>query len=255
VHKVIGLHALTCSTYDEVPKRNVGPREDLLIMKALIIEDDKTVAEHVHNSLTEAGHECTMVTDGATGLDTARSGQFDIIVLDIMLPGADGIAVLKTLREEENQTPVLLLSAKSQVEDKVQGLRSGANDYLTKPFAVEELLARIEGLAGRVQDTTTALKVGDLTLDLLNRKVTRGDTEIELQAKEFQLLECLMRNRGKVVTRSMLLEHVWNYHFDPQTNVIDVHISRLRQKVDKTFNVPLIETVRGTGYRIAENLA
>jgi len=235
---VIGLHALTCSTYDEVPKRNVGPREDLLIMKALIIEDDKTVAEHVHNSLTEAGHECTMVTDGATGLDTARSGQFDIIVLDIMLPGADGIAVLKTLREEENQTPVLLLSAKSQVEDKVQGLRSGANDYLTKPFAVEELLARIEGLAGRVQDTTTALKVGDLTLDLLNRKVTRGDTEIELQAKEFQLLE-----------------HVWNYHFDPQTNVIDVHISRLRQKVDKTFNVPLIETVRGTGYRIAENLA
>ncbi|WP_218355318.1 response regulator transcription factor [Alteromonas lipotrueiana] len=222
-------------------------------MKALIIEDDVTVAEHVQQGLDAAGHDTTVVSDGTRGLETARQSQWDIIILDIMLPGEDGMSVLRSLREDDNQTPVLLLSAKSQVEDKVQGLRTGANDYLTKPFAVEELLARVEGLAGRVQDTTTALKVGDLTLDLLNRKVTRGDTEIDLQSKEFQLLECLMRNRGKVVTRSMLLEHVWNYHFDPQTNVIDVHISRLRQKVDKTFNVPLIETVRGTGYRIAEN--
>lgn len=227
--------------------------EESRIMKALIIEDDNTVAEHVKKGLTSAGHECTTKDNGNDGLQAARSDDFDIIILDIMLPGQDGISVLKSLREENISTPVLLLSAKSQVEDKVQGLRTGANDYLTKPFAVEELLARVEGMVGRQADTTTSLKVGDLTLDLLNRKVTRGDTEIDLQAKEFQLLECLMRNRGKVVTRSMLLEHVWNYHFDPQTNVIDVHISRLRQKIDKTFHVPLIETVRGTGYRIAEH--
>ncbi len=232
-----------------------GHTEEWRIMKALIIEDDSTVAGHVKKGLESAGHTCTAVENGSDGLMTARNDTFDIIILDIMLPGTDGISILKSLREQEDTTPVLLLSAKSQVEDKVQGLRSGANDYLTKPFAIEELLARVEGLVGRQTDTTTALKVGDLTLDLLNRKVTRGDTEIELQSKEFQLLECLMRNRGKVVTRSMLLEHVWNYHFDPQTNVIDVHISRLRQKVDKTFNVPLIETVRGTGYRISENLA
>jgi len=250
---VIDFRGCTCKTNDDASKRTLGLREDLRIMKALIIEDDVTVAEHVQQGLIAADHETTVVSDGTKGLEAARQSQWDIIILDIMLPGEDGLSVLRTLRDEENQTPVLLLSAKSQVEDKVQGLRSGANDYLTKPFAVEELLARVEGLAGRVQDTTTSLKVGDLTLDLLNRKVTRGETEIDLQSKEFQLLECLMRNRGKVVTRSMLLEHVWNYHFDPQTNVIDVHISRLRQKVDKTFNVPLIETVRGTGYRIAEN--
>lgn len=224
-------------------------------MKALIVEDDVTVAEHVHSGLSSAGHECKVSSDGTRGLAMALEEPFDIVILDIMLPGQDGMSVLRSMRDADVNTPVLLLSAKSQVEDKVQGLRSGANDYLTKPFAIEELLARVEGLAGRQQDSATALKVGDLTLDLLNRKVTRGDIEIDLQSKEFQLLECLMRNRGKVVTRSMLLEHVWNYHFDPQTNVIDVHISRLRQKVDKTFNVPLIETVRGTGYRIAEQTA
>jgi two-component system OmpR family response regulator len=171
-----------------------------------------------------------------------------------MLPLLDGFTILERLRKDNVLTPVLLLSAKSQVEDKVRGLRSGANDYLTKPFAFEELLARVEGLAGRERESgdKTLIKVGDLTLDLVNRKVQRGDTEIDLQSKEFQLLECLLRHQGKVVTRSMLLEQVWNYHFDPQTNVIDVHISRLRQKVDKAFNVPLIETVRGTGYRIAD---
>ncbi|MEW9797164.1 response regulator transcription factor [Alteromonas sp. CYL-A6] len=222
-------------------------------MNVLLIEDDPTVGKHIALGLVQAGHQCETMTDGEDGLREARSQHHDVIILDIMLPGMDGFSILESLRADNIHTPVLLLSAKSQVDDKVRGLRTGANDYLTKPFAFEELLARAEGLARpRDPDSATQLRVGDLTLDLLNRKVTRGDTEIELQSKEFQLLECLLRHRNKVVTRSMLLEHVWNYHFDPQTNVIDVHISRLRQKVDKTFNVPLIETVRGTGYRISD---
>ena len=223
-------------------------------MKALIVEDDFTVAEHIQTGLSTAGHDCIHKSDGKSGLNEALDEAFDLVILDIMLPALDGFSVLEKIRSVKPALPVLLLSAKSQVDDKVRGLRSGANDYLTKPFAIEELLARAEGLTGRVATGSkeTELSVGDLTLDLLRRKVTRGDTEINLQAKEFQLLECLLRNRGKVVTRSMLLERVWNYHFDPQTNLIDVHISRLRQKVDKTFNIPLIETVRGTGYRISE---
>ncbi|WP_189408437.1 response regulator transcription factor [Alteromonas halophila] len=225
-------------------------------MNVLLIEDDPTVGSHIQQGLEKAGHNCHVFNDGEAGMYEAMAQRHDVIILDIMLPSRDGFSVLEQLRNEKISTPVLLLSAKGQVEDKVKGLRTGANDYLTKPFAFEELLARVEGLGARQADadTTTHIHVGDLTLDLLNRKVTRGDTEIELQSKEFQLLECLLRHRGKIVTRSMLLEHVWNYHFDPQTNVIDVHISRLRQKVDKTFNVPLIETVRGTGYRIADPL-
>ena len=207
--------------------------------------------------MESAGHECFHQSDGKNGLNRALDEHFDLVILDIMLPEMDGFTVLEEIRAVHPALPVLLLSAKSQVDDKVRGLRSGANDYLTKPFAIEELLARAEGLAGRpgAASKETELSVGDLTLDLLRRKVTRGETEIDLQAKEFQLLECLLRNRGKVVTRSMLLERAWNYHFDPQTNLIDVHISRLRQKVDKTFNIPLIETVRGTGYRISEGLS
>ena len=219
-----------------------------------------TFCKLVFNNLehhTVRGHECITVGDGTSGYREASQSELDAVILDVMLPELDGFSVLEKLREEGNTTPVLLLSAKSQVEDKVRGLRTGANDYLTKPFAFEELLARVEGLAGRNKESEdkTLIKVGDLTLDLVNRKVLRGDQEIDLQSKEFQLLECLLRHKGKVVTRSMLLEQVWNYHFDPQTNVIDVHISRLRQKVDKAFNVPLIETVRGTGYRIADELA
>ncbi|MCU7555484.1 response regulator transcription factor [Alteromonas sp. ASW11-19] len=222
-------------------------------MNVLLIEDDLTVAQNIRQGLTAAGHDCDVYNDGKAGLQAATDSVYDLVILDIMLPNVDGLSILEAMRNENVATPVLLLSAKSDVDDKVRGLRSGANDYLTKPFAFEELLARAEGLAGRKADSdeATHIKVGDLVLDRLNRKVRRGDTEIELQSKEFQLLECLLRHRGKVVTRSMLLEHVWNYHFDPQTNVIDVHISRLRQKVDKTFNVPLIETVRGTGYRIS----
>lgn len=223
-------------------------------MNVLLVEDDPKVAAHIESGLTREGHYCTTVNDGASGLSHALKDSPDVIVLDIMLPLLDGFSVLERLRDRNIATPVLLLSAKSQVEDKVRGLRTGANDYLTKPFAFEELLARVEGLAGRERehDDKTLIKVGDLTLDLVNRKVQRGDTEIDLQSKEFQLLECLLRHKGKVVTRSMLLEQVWNYHFDPQTNVIDVHISRLRHKVDKAFNIPLIETVRGTGYRIMD---
>ena len=230
--------------------------DDVMAMNVLLIEDDPTVGNHIRQGLEEAGHACHVFNDGEAGMYEAMAQRHDVIILDIMLPTRDGFSILEQLRNENIATPVLLLSAKGQVEDKVKGLRTGANDYLTKPFAFEELLARVEGLAERTTDAdvTTHIHVGDLTLDLLNRKVTRGETEIELQSKEFQLLECLLRHRGKVVTRSMLLEHVWNYHFDPQTNVIDVHISRLRQKVDKTFNVPLIETVRGTGYRIADPL-
>ncbi|RDV29009.1 DNA-binding response regulator [Alteromonas aestuariivivens] len=223
-------------------------------MKALIIEDDREVAAYVANGLEHAGHHCEQCHNGTEGLNRALSASVDVIILDIMLPDATGMEILTAIRNSGLQTPVLILSAKSQVDDKVLGLRAGANDYLTKPFAFEELLARVEGLAGRQSDAEqpTRISVGDLVLDRLTRKVTRGNTEIELQGKEFQLLECLLKHRGKVVTRSMLLESVWNYHFDPQTNVIDVHISRLRQKVDKAFHVPLIETVRGTGYRIVE---
>lgn len=222
-------------------------------MNVLLIEDDLTVAQNIRQGLTAAGHSCDMHNDGKAGLQAATESVYDLVILDIMLPSIDGLSILEAMRNDNVTTPVLLLSAKSDVDDKVRGLRSGANDYLTKPFAFEELLARAEGLAGRKADgdDATHIRVGELVLDRLNRKVRRGDIEIELQSKEFQLLECLLRHRGKVVTRSMLLEHVWNYHFDPQTNVIDVHISRLRQKVDKTFNVPLIETVRGTGYRIS----
>ncbi len=223
-------------------------------MNVLLIEDDPNVAAHIVSGLGKEGHVCSLAQDGEEGITQGLTSNADVIILDIMLPKVDGLSVLDTLRSKQVFTPVIFLSAKSQVEDKVIGLRRGANDYLTKPFAFEELLARIEVLAGSkaANSRGTAMSVGDVTLDLVNRKVLHGDVEIELQSKEFQLLECLMRNRGKVVTRSMLLEQVWNYHFDPQTNVIDVHISRLRQKIDKAFNIPLIETVRGTGYRITE---
>lgn len=224
------------------------------MIKVLLVEDDPKVAAHIKSGFTAQGHDCTCVADGAQGLAMGTADKMDVIVLDVMLPQMDGLTVLEQLRANNIFTPVLLLSAKSQVEDKVKGLRKGANDYLTKPFAFEELLARVEGLANRESESqdSVQIKIGDLTLDLVNRKVVGQEQAIDLQSKEFQLLECLLRNRGNVVTRSMLLEQVWNYHFDPQTNVIDVHISRLRQKLESAFNLPLIETVRGTGYRIKD---
>ncbi|MGQ8364860.1 response regulator transcription factor [Glaciecola sp. 1036] len=223
-------------------------------MKILLIEDEPTVAQFILNGLTEAGHSCSCESDGRSGLTSALSGGFDVIILDRMLPEMDGMEVLENIKQQQITTPVLFLSAKNKVEDRVTGLRAGADDYLSKPFAFEELLARIEILASRSisenNPTNTEIVVGDLTLDLIERTAKRGDIEIELQSKEFKLLEYLMLNQGKVITRAMLLEKVWEYNFDPQTNVIDVHISRLRNKIDKGFEHNMISTIRGAGYSL-----
>lgn len=225
-------------------------------MRVLVIEDDKTVADFIEKGLKEAGHNVDTAYDGRQGLFLATTEQYDVMVVDRMLPHVEGVAILNALRTSENFTPALILSAKNKVEDKVKGLRSGADDYLVKPFAFEELLARLEILASRPQtkdERDTKLKAYDLELDLLSRQVKRDTQMIDLQSREFRLLEYLLRNKGKVVTRTMLLEHVWEYHFDPQTNVIDVHISRLRQKIDKPFENNIIETVRGAGYMVPAN--
>ncbi|MBT1450427.1 response regulator transcription factor [Glaciecola sp. XM2] len=227
-------------------------------MKLLIVEDEPTVANFIELGLTQAGYTCELARDGKTGLQLALDGAaqdtYSVIILDRMLPKIDGLDVLKQLRENDVTTPVLFLSAKNKVEDKVTGLRAGADDYLTKPFAFEELLARIEILGSRASTSSasqTEMTMGELKLDLINRKVVREGQEIDLQSKEFKLLEYLMQNEDKIVTRTMLLEKVWEYNFDPQTNVIDVHISRLRNKIDKGFSYPMIETIRGAGYKIS----
>jgi two-component system OmpR family response regulator len=196
-----------------------------------------------------------VANDGKQGLLLATTNSYDVIVLDRMLPHIDGITILNTIRDSGDNTPALILSAKNKVEDKVKGLRSGAADYMTKPFAFEELLARIEIVASRQSGalpSVTEIVLGELKLDLINRQVTRNGTIIDLQSKEFKLLEYLLKNKGKIVTRTMLLEKVWEYNFDPQTNVIDVHISRLRNKIDKGFSYPIIETIRGAGYLVSE---
>lgn len=222
-------------------------------MNILLIEDEPTVARFIQKGLTESEHTVTHADNGKVGLEHALTAQFDVIILDRMLPQMDGIEVLNNYRSEGVVTPTLILSAKNKVDDKVKGLRAGADDYLTKPFAFEELLARVEILASRnVTTSNTNLTLGDLDLDLINRKVTREGQVIDLQSKEFKLLEYLMHNPGKIVTRTMLLEKVWEYNFDPQTNVIDVHISRLRNKIDKGFPYPMIETIRGAGYMISK---
>lgn len=229
-------------------------------MKCLIIEDDETVSHFIAKGLNEASHVCDIANDGKQGLYLATSEHYDAIILDRMLPEIDGMVLLNTLRATDKETPVLILSAKSKVDDKVVGLRSGADDYLTKPFAFEELLARLEILVQRADTSTpktdveVTLTAADLSLNLLTRKVTRAQQTIELQGREFRLLEYMMRNKDRVITRTMLLEKVWDYNFDPQTNIIDVHISRLRQKIDKGFETPLIETVRGAGYRMRDSL-
>lgn len=220
-------------------------------MKILLIEDEPTVASFITSGFENANHSCEHYADGQSGLDAATASQYDVIVLDRMLPKLEGMEVLSKLREMQVQTPVLILSAKNQVEDRVHGLRGGADDYLSKPFAFDELLARTEILATRnAQESpaNTEIKVGDLTLNLIDRTAIRGQKSIDLQSKEFKLLEYLMLNHSKVITRTMLLEKVWEYNFDPQTNVIDVHISRLRNKIDKGFETPMITTIRGAGY-------
>jgi two-component system OmpR family response regulator len=220
------------------------------VMRALIIEDDAEAAEYLAKGLRESGHAAEVVGDGRDGLLQAATGRFDVLIVDRMLPGLDGLSLVHHLRATGDSTPVLFLSALGEVDDRVKGLRAGGDDYLVKPYAFSELLARVENLARRqtTAPVKTRLAFADLELDLLSRKVTRSGRAIELQPREFQLLEVLLRHPGQVMTRTMLLETVWDYHFDPQTNVIDVHISRLRQKVDRGFEVPLIHTVRGAGY-------
>jgi len=228
----------------------------MAIMRILIIEDDKEVSAYLAKGLKEGGHLTEQAFDGKEGLFLATSCAYDILIVDRMLPFIDGLTIVKTIRGVGNDTPVLILSALGDVDDKVKGLQSGGDDYLVKPFAFVELQARIDALYRRRQNNSidvTHLSVDDLELDLLARKVCRAGENIVLQAREFRLLEYLLRNKGQVVTRTMLLENVWDYHFDPQTNVIDVHISRLRNKIDKGFEHSLLKTVRGAGYMIECN--
>jgi two-component system OmpR family response regulator len=221
-------------------------------MRILIVEDDREAAAYLIKAFRESGHTADAAYDGLDGYAMASEGHHDVLVVDRMLPKLDGLSLIRSLREQKVATPVLILSALGQVDDRVKGLRAGGDDYLPKPYAFSELLARVEVLARRssaaVAGEPTAYRVGDLELDRLSHRVTRRGTEIVLQPREFRLLEFLMKHAGQVVTRTMLLEHVWDYHFDPQTNVIDVHVSRLRSKVDKGYDRPLIHTVRGAGY-------
>tara|TARA_R110002124_G_scaffold69014_10_gene186299 strand:- start:8394 stop:9095 length:702 start_codon:yes stop_codon:yes gene_type:complete len=221
-------------------------------MRVLVIEDDAEMASFIEKVLMEAGHSVDRAMDGERGLELARATDFDALVVDRMLPEKDGLTLLKEYREAGGTTPALFLSALGDVQNRVQGLKAGADDYLSKPFAPSELAARVEALGRRQvgEPQVTSLKAGDLEMNLLTRKVTRAGKKIDLQPREFRLLEYLMRHAGQVVTRTMLLEKVWDYNFDPQTNVIDVHISRLRAKIDKEFEEPLLHTVRGAGYRL-----
>ncbi|ANT60978.1 DNA-binding response regulator [Salipiger sp. CCB-MM3] len=223
-------------------------------MHILVIEDDPTTGDYVATGLRSEGHVVDLVPDGRDGLVQAMAGSYDVMVLDRMVPGVDGMSILRTLRASRNPVPVLLLTSLDGVEDRIGGLNAGADDYLVKPFAFGELSARLNALSRRPppSDEPTVLRARDLEMNLLSRRVTRAGQEIELQPREFALLEHLLRRKGRVQTRTMLLESVWDIHFDPQTNVVESHMSRLRGKVDKPFDCALIETLRGSGYRIAE---
>ncbi len=219
-------------------------------MRALVVEDDPKIADFVSNGLREAGFVVDRAADGETGLHLATEGQHDVAVIDVMLPQLDGLGLIQQMRQRGVQTPVLILSARHTVDDRVTGLRAGGDDYLTKPFAFPELLARVQALIRRATNApvATRLTVGDLTLDLVTRVATRGGRTIELRPREFTLLEYLMRNAGRVVSKTMILSHVWDYSFDPGTNVVDVLVFRLREKIDKGFDGKLLHTVRGAGY-------
>ncbi len=226
-------------------------------MRILLIEDDSETAASAAKGLRDAGHVVDHAIDGETGLTMACAGGYDAYIVDRMLPKLDGLTLLAQRRDDGDQTPALFLSALGQVDDRVSGLKAGGDDYLVKPYALPELLARVEALGRRgaaaTSGQTTRYKVGDLELDLITRVVRRASARIELQPREFRLLEYLMRHAGQVVTRTMLLENVWEYHFDPQTNVIDVHISRLRSKIDKGYDKALLKTVRGAGYTLSDD--
>ncbi len=244
------------------PFGEAGPRTRFIVqprpgingaMKILVIEDDSETADYVAKGLQEAGHAVNVARDGRDGLVKAVGERFDVAIVDRMLPEVDGKTIVETVRGAGLATPILFLSAMGEVRHRVEGLRAGADDYLTKPFAFSELLARVEALGRRPRDAyreETVLRVAGLELNRLTRDVARDSRRIELQPREYRLLEYLMQHAGRVVTRTMLLEHVWDYHFDPQTNVIDVHVSRLRQKIDREFETPLLHTVRGAGYSL-----
>ena len=221
-------------------------------MRLLILEDDAAVGPYVVKGLTEAGHTCDLLTDGRDGLFQATRESYDVLVVDRLLPGLDGLSVVRALRAAGVLVPVLFLTALGGIDDRVAGLEAGGDDYLIKPFAFAELMARIQALARRppVQEVVLVLRVADLELDMLRRQARRGGTTIDLLPKEFTLLEVLMRNAGRVVTRTMLLERVWDFHFDPKTSVVETHISRLRAKIDKPFDIPLLHTVKNAGYML-----
>lgn len=224
-------------------------------MRLLIVEDDAEAAAYLVKAFREAGHVADHAPDGLEGYAMAQGGGYDVLVVDRMLPRMDGLSVIRSLREQGETVPALILSALAQVDDRVKGLRAGGDDYLPKPYAFSELLARVEVLSrrrGAPASEPTSYRVGDLLLDRLAHRVTRAGEEIVLQPREFRLLEYLMKHAGQVVTRTMLLENVWDYHFDPQTNVIDVHVSRLRSKVDRGFEHPMIHTIRGAGYMVRD---
>ena len=223
-------------------------------MRLLVVEDDKKISAFIVEGLRREGFAVESTANGIEGFDLAVTESFDAAIVDIMLPGMDGIELIQCLRREENLTPVLILSAKASVDDRVKGWQAGGDDYLTKPFSFTELLARVQALIRRSHAIAepASLTVGDLSLDLLRRRVSRGGTRIELQPRDFSLLEYLVRNKGRVVSKTMILEHVWGYDFEPQTNVVESRISRLRDKVDKQFTHPLINTIRGAGYVIEE---
>lgn len=225
-------------------------------MRLLIVEDDAEAAAYLTKAFREVGHVADHAADGLEGYAMAEGGGYDVLVIDRMLPRLDGLSLIRSLREQKDDTPALILSALAQVDDRVKGLRAGGDDYLPKPYAFSELLARVEVLArrrGAPAAEPTTYRVGELVLDRLAHRVTREGQEIVLQPREFRLLEYLMRHAGQVVTRTMLLENVWDYHFDPQTNVIDVHVSRLRSKIDKGHERPLIQTIRGAGYMVRDS--
>src|ERR1051326_499713 len=221
-------------------------------MRILVVEDDRKIASFVIKGLKQNGYAVDHAADGVEGLALAVSTPYDAAVVDIMLPGTDGLSLVQELRKRGVNLPVLILSARASVDDRIKGLQSGGDDYLVKPFAFSELLARVQALIRRAQRETepTTLRAGDLSLNLLTREVRRGDRKIELQAREFSLLEYLMRNAGRVVSKALILEHVWDYSFDPQTNVVDVVVCRLRNKVDRDFDRKMIHTLRGVGYAL-----
>lgn len=234
------------------PSVTAARRARIFRVRALLIEDDRVIADFVARGLREAGFAVDVATDGPTGLEAALADAPDVAIVDLMLPGLDGLQVIDELRRRGRVTPVLILSARRSVDDRVQGLRAGGDDYLTKPFAFAELLARVQALVRRAwrptESAPTSLSVADLSMDLLTRKVTRAGTALDLRPREFALLEYLMRHPGEVISKTMILSHVWDYNFDPQTNVVDVLVSRLRDKIDRPFARKLLQTVRGVGY-------